>query len=515
MQIKPETKVGLFILIALGIFFYMSFHLDVFRFDRARYQKFIVYFDDVSGLIKKADVKIAGVKVGWVEKIDLVEDHDYQAKASIMLHKNYELHENAHALVRQEGLLGTKYLEIVPGDPLLPQLKPNQAFAQLGCGPSSIDNILCKVQKIANNVEDITDSVQHAVGGPEGREQLRMTMENISKSADKFASFAQVLDRTLSYNEEAINSIIHEFRDLVPSFKQSVERISDACDRDFDRLATCLEGASKEARDGFKTLGSVAEKIDKGKGLLGKLINEEDDTYRDLEYSVRSIKNYFAKMDAVEIILDSHGEFMFRPAEHFPIEDAKGYFGLRIHPNDEYFYLFQIVNSIKGNLKRRTLRRAWFDEKDNPLLPSVLIAEGVSIPELIGKVEDVVRLPDRKKYSLQIGKIFKNLALRFGMFENSAGFGVDFELPLCTDIVRWVTTFEIFDFKGRDRINDSRPHAKWINRVFFLRNIYMVFGADDFVSRKNANAFFGTGVRFCDDDLKYIGWKFGLANLAT
>ncbi len=514
MQIKTETRVGIFILIALGVFFYMTFHLGIFRFDRARYSQYIVFFDDVSGLTKKADVKIAGVKVGWVEAIELVEDHEYQAKAYIMIHKSYILHEDAHALVRQEGLLGTKYLEVVPGDPILPPLQPYETLGRPGRIPASIDDILFKVQTIAGNVEGITDSLHHAIGGPKGREQLRTTMENISEAADKFASFAEVLDRTLSYNEDSINAVIRDFKELIPSFKQSVERISDVFDRDFDRLATSLEGAANQAKDSFKNLSSVAEKIDEGKGLLGKLVNEEE-AYYDLKFAVRGIKNYFAKVDALSIIIDSHGEFMYRPAENFPIEDAKGYFGVRIHPNDEYFYLFQIISSVKGNIRRRTLRRAWFDENGDLLLPGELVAQGVAIPELVGKVDDIVRIPDSKKYSLQFGKIYKNVALRFGLFENSAGFGVDFDIPFGTDKFRWVTSFEVFDFRGRDRIDDSRPHVKWINRLFLLRNIYMVFGADDFVSRKNANGFFGTGIRFSDDDLKYLSSKFGLSGISS
>ena len=82
-----------------------------------------------------------------------------------------------------------------------------------------------------------------------------------------------------------------------------------------------------------------------------------------------------------------------------------------------------------------------------------------------------------------------------------------------TDGVRWITSLEAFDFRGRDRLNDERPHFKWINRLFFLRNIYFDFGADDFISKHNANAFMGMGVRFNDDDLKYVASKFSLTNV--
>ena len=40
--------------------------------------------------------------------------------------------------------------------------------------------------------------------------------------------------------------------------------------------------------------------------------------------------------------------------------------------------------------------------------------------------------------------------------------------------------------------------------MFIMRNMYFTFGADDFVSKHNANAFVGIGIRFGDDDVKYV-----------
>jgi len=57
---------------------------------------------------------------------------------------------------------------------------------------------------------------------------------------------------------------------------------------------------------------------------------------------------------------------------------------------------------------------------------------------------------------------------------------------------------------GWNRRDDKRPHLKWINRMFFMNNIYFTLGADDFASKRNASVFAGLGVRFGDDNVKYI-----------
>jgi phospholipid/cholesterol/gamma-HCH transport system substrate-binding protein len=527
LQIKTETIVGLFILVALGIFFYMTFFLGIFKLDRLQYRSYTVYFKDISGLEKKAEVKIAGVKVGWVEGIALVHDDPYQAKAHILVHKRYILRSDAYAIVRQNGLLGAKYLELLPGDPLLPPLSSGQALGEPGKPPASIDEILHKVQGIAQNVQDVTESLQESFGGYQGKEQIKTMFDNLQDAVQRFANFSSVIDRTLSYNEDSINTMITDLKDVAqnmretfPSIKDGVERISNRLDKDIGALSEKLESsvgafeeAAIQARDGLKNLGSITEKIDEGKGTIGKLINEEE-TYRDLKVTIQGLKNYFSKVDALSIVFDSHGEYMYRPAENVNFEDAKGYLDIRIHPNDDYFYLLQAVGTQKGTITRSIKEVRWYDEECVEFLPRELVDRGVAIPELVGKVEKRKRKLDQFKIGAQVGKIYKDLAFRIGIFENTAGMAVDFDIPFGTDKFRWVTSLEAFDFRGRDRFDDSRPHIKWINRVFLLRNIYMAFGADDFISKRNANGFFGCGLRFCDDDIKYFLSSLGLSGLS-
>ena len=47
----------------------------------------------------------------------------------------------------------------------------------------------------------------------------------------------------------------------------------------------------------------------------------------------------------MQIVFDAHFESMHRPAENFMFEDSKGYFNIRIHPCEDYFYLVQFATS--------------------------------------------------------------------------------------------------------------------------------------------------------------------------
>lgn len=528
---KIETRVGLFVLGALVVFAYMGFQVGAFRFDRSRYNQYTMFFKDVSGLSRKADVKIAGVKVGWVEDIKLVPDAYHPVEASVMVLRDYKLYSDSHAMVRQEGFLGPKYLEVVPGDPLQPTLVHGQTLSQPSITPVSVDELMQQFKKIAHNVEQVTDSLKATMGGPEGAQQLKCIMNNIQETSSRMASFMQVLERSINRNEDKIDSIfeIGEHvralsdklqNDILPTFAEGVEKISSTFDQDFrsvagkvEATAQALEEASVQVRDGFRNITSVVQKIDEGKGLVGKLINEEE-TYRDIKVAVNGIKNYFAKVDTLQIVFDAHSEAMYRPAETYRFEDNKGYFDIRIHPTEDRFYILQLASSEKGYYTREVIEREYFDREGN-LVPDAQLRQTFDTKQFFR--EDITRKQRYQyKIGIQFGKIFNRVAFRFGLFENTPGVGVDFDIPLGTNKARWVTTFEIFEMNGWNRQDDRRPHLKWLNRIFALRNLYITFGADDFVSKRNANGFVGFGLRFGDDDFKYLissfSWVFNSIN---
>lgn len=528
MQINTETKVGIFVVAALAVFMFMILGIGAFRFNSSGYVAYNIEFDDVAGLSRKAEVKIAGVKVGWIQDLILIQPY-HKARATIMVNEKYRLYDNAYAIVRQEGLIGTKYLEVIPGDPLLPSLVPGSSLSKSGRESVSMDELLFKFSNIATHVEQITDNLRDSFNRSDSGNELKTMLENMSMAAEKFNSLANSLNIVASNNEENMQSMIADFQEFartlkedMPSLTEHVNRLSSRVESDFCRIAdhlgntaNTIESAAQEACDGFQSISSVIEKIDEGRGLLGKLVNE-DDMYRDIKDAVTGMKNYLAKFQTLGIIFDCHSESMHRPVDNYAYADSKGYFNVRIHTSDSFFYLAQIVASERGFMSRHFVYETYFDEKGRELDYSAIPAIGTNDDAVRNKFafapEKLIRERNPMAFGFQFGKIYRDLACRFGLFEGTFGLGVDYYIPFSNEKIAWVTTLEGFDFKGLQRfdMNDRRPHLKWMNRIFFLNNLYFVFGADDFVSQTNANAFWGLGIRFGDDDMKYLLSKFGL-----
>lgn len=85
----------------------------------------IARFDRIDGLSVGADVRLAGVKVGSVTSAR-IDPKSYMAEISFTVGNGLEIPKDSSAEITSDGLLGGKYLSLVPGgDSTI--LKPGQA----------------------------------------------------------------------------------------------------------------------------------------------------------------------------------------------------------------------------------------------------------------------------------------------------------------------------------------------------------------------------------------------------
>lgn len=517
---KTETRVGLFILVAIAIFLYLSINIKAFRFDAHQYYTYKAYFDDTGGLTIKSHVKIAGVDVGWVEDIELLDNG--KAEVIMRINKNNKLAKNAYAMIHQSDLIGTKALEIDPGDPSTGLLLPGSTLSMPGKTPASVGELLDQVRDIAATVQDVTSAFKNVFATHRGEENMRMALNSVSKATERLADFSETLQKTMQQNAANISSLIADFKETAASLKTGVPEVKDKISKvatTLDTSATKLtdefsdaskkvgsafehvEDAALQTKDTLHEAGQVMEKINTGKGVIGKLVNE-DETYGDLKKTIKGFKDYVGRTQALMLNIDMHSETMLRQA------NDKGYFELRLRPNSDFFYQVQLVGAEKGGIARETNYYTRSDDKGNIQKTSdiraVTTAEKLKKLELAEQVEKTTQRKNDILFGLQFGKRFDRLAFRIGLFENTVGFGCDYYVPLQTEDFHWITSIEAFDMSGTNRLNDKRPHLKWMNKTFFLKNLYTTFGVDDFCSKHSANPFIGGGLRFGDDDLKYF-----------
>ncbi|MBA2654759.1 MAG: outer membrane lipid asymmetry maintenance protein MlaD [Gammaproteobacteria bacterium] len=111
-----EMTVGLFMIAALLSLLLLGLKVSGLSQGRAsEYYRLVAEFDNIGSLKERAPVRIAGVKIGQIEKIELQNQH-FKAKVTLLINKHENnLPTDTSANILTEGLLGSNYVGLTPG----------------------------------------------------------------------------------------------------------------------------------------------------------------------------------------------------------------------------------------------------------------------------------------------------------------------------------------------------------------------------------------------------------------
>lgn len=107
-----ELGVGLFLLIGLACLAYLSFNLGKVELWGSSYYDVYANFSTVGILRVRAPVTMAGVEIGQVKNIQLVND---EARVTLEINKDVKLADDIIVSVKTSGIIGEKYISISPG----------------------------------------------------------------------------------------------------------------------------------------------------------------------------------------------------------------------------------------------------------------------------------------------------------------------------------------------------------------------------------------------------------------
>ena len=72
----------------------------------------IANFNNIDGILVGSEVRVSGIKVGQVNKIEI---ENFKPKISFLLNRDFLLPDDSSISIQTDGLFGNKYLSIEPG----------------------------------------------------------------------------------------------------------------------------------------------------------------------------------------------------------------------------------------------------------------------------------------------------------------------------------------------------------------------------------------------------------------
>lgn len=108
-----ETLIGFAVLVVAFAFFIYAYNISNATKQMDGYL-LEAHFENIEGLTVGSDVKMSGIKVGYVENIRLEKD-TYFAIVKLRINKDVEVPSDSRVIISTSGLIGNKYVRINPG----------------------------------------------------------------------------------------------------------------------------------------------------------------------------------------------------------------------------------------------------------------------------------------------------------------------------------------------------------------------------------------------------------------
>lgn len=109
-----ETLVGALVVMVAGVFLWFALAVGGDTDVKGDQYNVLARFNNVSGISRGSDVRIAGVKAGVVKSIE-GDPQRFEAMLTLSLDKKWELPDDTDARISTDGLLGGAYIALEPG----------------------------------------------------------------------------------------------------------------------------------------------------------------------------------------------------------------------------------------------------------------------------------------------------------------------------------------------------------------------------------------------------------------
>ena len=310
---RLELKVGLFVTVLLGLAAIMSIKFNETGFGLRKTYSLKLQAQNAGSIIPDSSVMMSGVKIGYVDKIDLQGDKG-KVYIKVRLYPEYrdQVCHGSVFRIKSSGFLGDQYIAVQPSVTLGDPIKSGEIYE---CeGPFDVEQIVRKVDDLVAKIGGAADSIDSliikldkGVLSDDSVADIKVTIAQFREATDKANRVFRTVDKMLITNEPAINESITNFSSFTksldasargleqiivtnaPTIQTAVEKIGTftvKLEKTTDELQSTLANnrtnitfivenmalATDSIKDITDSAQTILKEIESGKGLAGGLI---------------------------------------------------------------------------------------------------------------------------------------------------------------------------------------------------------------------------------------------------
>jgi phospholipid/cholesterol/gamma-HCH transport system substrate-binding protein len=292
MKNSLETKLGIFVavtIIAAVIIIETLGSADLF----ARGRHVSALFDSAQDLKVGDRVKMAGVEIGRVEKIELT---DTKVSVTMKLKTDAAVKTDSKAFIKFTGLMGQNYVGLSFGAPGSPRAEEG-AVLESGEQPD-LSAIMAKLDNAAAGIQNLTksftgDKIDNLLGPltdfiKQNSAPITATIANVKNMSSQIAAGQGTIGK-LIYDDALYTSAlatVSNLQDTATSVKSVVNNVT-AGQGTIGKLLTD-ESVYQSVSASMTNLNSILFKVNQGQGTVGKLVNDQE-FYKNAKLSLQKL----------------------------------------------------------------------------------------------------------------------------------------------------------------------------------------------------------------------------------
>lgn len=304
MKINKEVRIGIIVLSAIALSYWGLNYLkgqDIFTSQKAIY----AVYDRVDGLLPSNIVQVNGYKIGFVRTISLMPDHSGRLVVSMHIKSDLSIPRNSRAEIFSTDFLGTKAIQLVFGDSK-EDIEDGDTLTS-SVQTSLTDAVGAEVAPIKEKAENLLASLDSVVAvfrevfNQETKLNLKKSFESISAALNSIDNIATTVDTMLGKKNGRIKLLLENLESITSNIKNHNQQIGEVIDN-FSGISDTIRKANLSQtilnlKNTLEMTSSVFEKVNKGEGSLGLLVND-DSLYVNLNNTARDLDNLIKDVNA-------------------------------------------------------------------------------------------------------------------------------------------------------------------------------------------------------------------------
>lgn len=285
---KTEFKVGLLGLIVLAILFFGIKFLkgsDIFQKENTYY----AVYDDVSGMLVSSSVFVNGLRVGYVKDIEAMDERAERFLVTLSISSDIKVPSDSKILLFSADMLGSKAMKLDLG--FSADIMRDGDTLVSGKELGMLDDLAGSVKPMMTNLDSILTALNNILN-VQSQNSLQNTIVNLENTTARLSNVSVNLDNLMVEEKSKLKKIIENTESITSNFQNNNEKLSSIIsnvDNIVDSAAKANIGSTLiETGKSIERLNAILGVIEKGKGNVGLLINDEE-LYKSLDNSAKNL----------------------------------------------------------------------------------------------------------------------------------------------------------------------------------------------------------------------------------